>query len=290
VTIWITLPALLVTRMLSRAITRRRTVASTSIEEIRVLTAVGEEEGAFGSITAALIDGATRLRETKARDVMVPRSRVTFVSGSDSTKINLDRIRRSRHSRFPYSPSGELDEVAGVILTKELLFSLHESEDPDWENLLVPVLVVPESATLNHLLRLFQVEKRHMAVVVDEYGSTAGILTLEDVLEEIVGEIEDELDTEETHYLHRSDGSLLCRGSAETRKIFQQLGITGIETSSQTLSGFVTELHGCLPVAGTQIEAGGHRFLVTKANNRRVERVRITACNTAPSADEQPAQ
>ncbi len=278
VTIILMLPALLLTRMLSRAISKHANAASISLEEIRVLTAVGEKEGAFGSITASLIDGATRLRDTKARDVMVPRNRVTYVSGTDDTATNLDRIRRSGHSRFPFTPTGELDDCSGVILTKELLFTLREDTEPDWENLRIPVLVVPESALLNHLLRRFQVEKRHMAIVVDEYGSTVGLLTLEDVLEEIVGEIEDELDTVEMQYLQRSDGSLLCRGSAEARKVFQKLEIAeDIETSSQTLAGFVTELHGGLPVAGTHVDAAGYRFLVTKANNRRVERVRVTA-------------
>ncbi|MCR9243794.1 MAG: hemolysin family protein [bacterium] len=285
-------PALIMTRMLSRAIARSASAETTSIEEIRVLTAVGEKEGAFGSITASLIDGATRLRDTKARDVMVPRNRVSFVSGADSMEVNLERIRRSGHSRFPFTPTGEPDEVNGVILAKELLFSLRErdepdSAEPDWDALRIPVIVVPASALLNHLLRRFQLEKRHLAIVVDEYGSTVGILTLEDVLEEIVGEIEDELDTAETQFLRRADRSLLCRGSAEARKIFQELELTDLETQSQTLAGFVTELHGGLPVAGTHVDAGGYRFLVTKANNRRVERVRITpAPAEAESADD----
>ncbi|MFO1077871.1 MAG: hemolysin family protein [Planctomycetota bacterium] len=280
-------PALFVTRLLSRAFARRSGVASTSLDEIRVLTAIGEREGAFGSITAALIANATRLRDTKARDVMVPRSRVTYISGTDTTAENLDRVRRSGHSRFPYTPTGELDDSKGVILTKELLFSLREDAEPEWENLLIPALVVPDTALLNHLLRRFQVEKRHMAVVVDEYGSIVGILTLEDVLEEIVGEIEDELDTEETHFLQRADGSLLCRGGAEARMVFKKLGID-VETSSQTLAGFVTELYGSLPVAGTHVDAGGYRFLVTKANNRRVERVRIQRL-PHPEADDEKA-
>ncbi|MCA8975140.1 MAG: HlyC/CorC family transporter, partial [Planctomycetes bacterium] len=192
VTMIVLYPALLLTRVLSKLVAPKSPVATTSLEEIRVLTAVGEEQGAFGSITARIIENATRLRDSKARDVMVPRNRVSFVSGTDSARDNLDRIRRSGHSRFPYTPTGELDDTSGVILTKELLYSLYDHQEPKWENLLIPVLVVPESALLNHLLRRFQLEKRHMAIVVDEYGSTVGILTLEDVLEEIVGEIDDE--------------------------------------------------------------------------------------------------
>jgi len=269
-------PALLLTRLLSRLVSSKSPMATTSLDEIRVLTAVGEEEGSFGPITADLIENATRLRDTKARDVMVPRNCVIYVSGQDSPSENLARIRRSGHSRFPFTATGELDDTSGVILTKELLFSLYDREQPQWDNLLIPVLVVPESALLNHLLRRFQIERRHMAIVVDEYGSTVGILTLEDVLEEIVGEIEDELDTVETDYLTRADGSLLCRGGAESRKIFAKLGLSDVETSSQTLSGFVTELHGSLPAAGTHVDAAGHRFFVVKANNRRIERIRVT--------------
>ncbi|MBM4062277.1 MAG: HlyC/CorC family transporter [Planctomycetes bacterium] len=268
-------PVLFATRLLSRLIAKKPIVHTSSLEEIRVLATSGHSQGAFGAITAGLIQNATRLRETKARDVMVPRNRVAYLSGTASTVDNLDLIHRSGHSRFPYSPTGELDDVTGVILTKELLFSLRERAEPDWRELLVPVLVVPATATLNHVLRHFQAEKRHLAVVVDEYGSTLGLITLEDVLEEIVGEIEDELDDEETHVVGRADGSLLCRGSAEIRKVLLRLGIEDVAPASQTLSGFLVELLGDVPTAGAHADFRGYRLTVTKANNRRAERVRI---------------
>lgn len=275
-------PILRLTQYLSRAITKKPATLTTSLEEIRLLATAGHSQGAFGAITAGLIQNATRLRDTKARDVMVPRHRVAILSGAASTEANLKLIQRSGHSRFPFAPNGELDTVSGVILTKELLFALRERSEPDWEDLQVPMLIVPESATLNHVLRHFQREKRHMAIVVDEYGTAIGIITLEDVLEEIVGEIEDELDTEETHLLERADGSLLCRGSAEVRKVLARLGIEEVETSSQTLSGFLAEQTGDVPAAGTHIDFGGYRFLVTKANNRRVERVRVQPLGQDP--------
>ena len=140
----------------------------------------------------------------------------------------------------------------------------------------MPLLIVPETATLNHVLRRFQREKIHMAIVVDEYGSTQGLITLEDVLEEIVGEIEDELDTEETLTVERPDGSLLCRGIAEAAKVFAKLGIIDVETESKTLSGFLAERLGSVPAPGSHVDFHGHRFAVTKANNRRAERVLIT--------------
>jgi CBS domain containing-hemolysin-like protein len=280
-------PVLALTRLVSRLITRPQGhPGATSLDDIRVLATLGMSQGAFGPITAELIRNATQLRETKARDVMVGRDRIAWLSGNASTETNLRRVRDSGHSRFPFTPTGELDDVNGVILTKELLFSLRERVEPDWSSLLVPVLIVPETATLNHVLRRFQSEKRHLAIVVDEYGSTRGLITLEDVLEEIVGEIEDESDTDETHILERPDGSLLCRGTAETDKVFARLQLTGIETDSTTLSGFLAERLGSVPSPGAAVDVGGYQFQVTKANNRRAERVRISRLDTqATDAD-----
>jgi CBS domain containing-hemolysin-like protein len=278
---WMTValaPVLFVTRQLSRLFTPKRRAHGASLEDIRVLTALGMSQGAFGPITANLIHNATRLRETKARDVMVPRDRIAFLSGDVSTEENLRRLQRSGHSRLPFSRDGELDHVDGVIMAKELLLSLRERTEPNWRELMIPLLVVPETATLNHVLRRFQREKRHLAIVVDEYGSTRGIVTLEDVLEEIVGEIEDESDTEEASMVQRADGSLLCRGVAETAAVFAKIGEPLPTTSSKTLSGFLAEQLGHVPAAGSVLQFGAHEFLVTKANNRRAERVQITSC------------
>ncbi|MEY4675054.1 MAG: hypothetical protein RL148_2838 [Planctomycetota bacterium] len=268
-------PAIWVSKGLSRMVGARNHSSTVSLEEIRLLATAGQSQGAFGSLTAGIIANATRLRETRVREVMVPRHRVTHLSGAHTTQQNLDLVRRTGHSRFPFSPTEDLDGATGVVLTKELLFSLRDRVEPDWEDLLVPLLVMPETATLNNVLRAFQREQRHMAIVVDEYGSVLGIVTLEDVLEEIVGEIEDEMDAAETHVLRRPDGSFLCRGGAEVRKVFADLGIEDVETEAQTLSGFLVEQFGSLPVAGSELDFRGHRFTVTKATNKRAERVRV---------------
>ena len=277
-------PMLYVTRALARLFARADAGPSTSLEEIRVLTTVGMSQGAFGSITGELIQNATRLRELTAHDVMVPRDRIAFLSGNQTVEANLKRLRRTGHSRFPYTPTGELDDSKGVILTKELLFALREQTEPDWQTLLVPLLVVPETAALNHVLRRFQHGKRHLAIVVDEYGSTQGIITLEDVLEEIVGEIEDESDTAEPLVQERPDGSFVCAGMAEIDDVFERLGIDGVHSDSKTLSGFLAERLGSVPAAGMQVDVGRYRFEVVKANNRRAERVRVTQ-QPAESAD-----
>ncbi len=268
-------PVLAVTRLLSRLIGPRRAQHEHSLEEIRLLATAGHAQGAFGSMTADIIANATRLRDRRVKDVMVPRHRVAFVSGTQTAEQNLELVQRTGHSRFPWTPGGDLDGATGIVLTKELLFHLRTHETPQWDDLLVPLLVVPETAKLNYVLRSFQQQQRHMAIVVDEYGAVQGIVTLEDVLEEIVGEIQDELDADETQLVTRPDGSALCRGQAELRMVLARLGIAAVETTAQTVSGFVAEQLGDVPWAGAEFEHGGFRFTVTKANNRRAERVRI---------------
>jgi CBS domain containing-hemolysin-like protein len=272
VAVW---PLLLVTRALARMFARADGGPTVSLDEIRLMTTTGMSEGSFGRFTGELIHNASRLRDLTAKDVMVTRDRVTFLSGTSKTTDNLKRVMRTSHSRFPYTPDGELDNVKGVILAKDLMMTLLNNAEPKWESMLVELLIVPESASLNHVLRRFQMGKRHMAIVVDEYGSTQGIVTLEDVLEEIVGEIEDESDTDDTSVMERPDGSLVCRGVAEVADVFKRLEITGIETESKTLSGFLSERLSSVPAAGDLVDLAGYRFEVTKANNRRAERVRV---------------
>ncbi|MEC7583355.1 MAG: hemolysin family protein [Planctomycetota bacterium] len=270
-------PVIYLTRLLSKLFHRGEPGDQASLEEIRLLVAAGHSEGAFGAMTADIIANATRLRELRVHHVMVARNRVSYLSATRSVQENLDRIRRTGHSRFPFSPTGELDDTKGVILTKELLFHLRDNPEPDWDALLVPPFVVPESAQLNHVLREFQRQKRHMALVVDEYGAVQGVLTLEDVLEEIVGEIQDEQDDrDESHMIVRPDGSVVCRGIAEVRKVFAALKLPDAPTNSQTVSGFLTDQTGEVPTVGLDVHYRGHRFLVTKANSRHAERVRIT--------------
>jgi magnesium and cobalt exporter, CNNM family len=276
-------PVLRLTRLVSRLVGSGSALHEHSLEEIRLLATAGHAHGAFGSLTAEIIANATRLRDQRVRDVMVPRNRVACVAGNRTPDEILDLMRRTGHSRFPYTPTGELDGAQGVVLTKELLFHLRTQAEPDWDQLLVPLLIVPETAKLNYVLRGFQKEKRHMALVVDEYGAVQGIVTLEDVLEEIVGEIEDELDDDENPFVTRPDGSVLCRGQAEARKVFMRLGLRDVDTQSQTVSGFLTERLGDVPWASAEVDYRGYRFTVTKANNRRAERVRITPI-PAPTA------
>jgi putative hemolysin len=268
-------PLLLLTRMVARALRPGPAQPVTSLEEIRVLVALGRTEGVVGTRAADMIEGVATLRELSAWDVMVPRARVVYLSGQRTLAENLDVVRRTGHSRFPYTKTGDVDKVEGVILVKDLMFTLHEAgEALDLAELATKPLVIPSSTTLDRLLRMFQVERRHLAVVVDEYGGTEGLVTLEDVLEEIVGEIEDESDRVDPLVTKRPDGSLLCRGWAEARRVLEELGVDE-EVEAVTVGGLVAELVGRVPRVGDHIDWRGLRFVVTQASPRRAERIEI---------------
>jgi CBS domain containing-hemolysin-like protein len=291
--ILVLMPLLYVTRKFSGLLRSGQRRPVTSVEEIRLLAALGRTEGALAARTADLIEGAASLKELTAYDVMVPRNGVGFLSGSRDLDRNLALIKRTGHSRFPYTPDGNLDHVSGIILTKDLLFQLRERPDqPDYESLRGPLIVVPSSAPLERLLRTFQQERRHLAIVVDEYGGTQGIVTLEDVLEEIVGEIEDESDRVNPFITRRPDGTVVCRGWAETRKVFELIGVDE-EAEMVSIGGFVADLIGRVPAVGDHIEWHEHEFTVVQASPRRAERVevrRLSSGSRPPAAVRKPSR
>ena len=273
-------PFLFITEFVSRLLKHDVETPVTSLEEIRLLATMGRDEGALHAPTVDVIEGAVSLAELTAYDVMVPRNGVVFLSPERDLDDNLAVLRRSGHSRLPFVPGNDLDQVQGIVLAKDLLFNLSQSPNSvDWKGLVQPALMVPTAMPLDRLLRTFQHERRHMAVVVDEYGGVQGIVTLEDVLEELVGEIEDESDRVGSHIVRRPDGSLVCRGIAETRKVFSVLGLDDEDTSdvdSIALSGFVADRLGRIPRIGDSLEWCGFRFEVLHASARRAERISIS--------------
>lgn len=279
-------PLLWLTSLFARLLRGEHANPVTSVEEIKLLVALGRSEGAVAGRVADMIEGATALRELTAYDVMVPRARVVYLSGARDLEENLQVVRESGHSRFPYTVDGNADRFEGVVLVKDLMFKLRESpEDPDWKTLASPLLVIPASAQLERVLRTFQEERRHLGLVVDEYGGTQGIITLEDVLEEIVGEIEDETDRVDQSIIRRADGKLVCRGMAETRKLFEILNIDE-DSEMVTIAGFMAHLVGRVPRIGDRVEWHGWRFTVTRATARRAERLEI---EQVPPGDDKPS-
>lgn len=270
-------PIIAVTRWVARRFKSDHVSPVTSAEEIRLLASLGKSEGVVGHRLASMIEGATTLRNLTAYDVMVPRGRIAILSGRRTLEENLKVVRETGHSRFPFSPTGELDAVEGVVLAKDLLFQLRDShDDPQWQSLAAPAVVVADKMPLDQLLRTFQDQRRHLAIVVDEYGGTGGIVTLEDVLEEIVGEIEDESDRLDAHIIRRPNGSLSCRGWAEIRKVCELLRIDeDDDLEVVTVGGLLAEKLERVPRVGDSIDWQGYRFEVVLASPRRAERVDI---------------
>ncbi len=252
----------------------------TSLEEIRLLAALGRTEGAVAKRTADMIEGAARLRELTAYDVMVPRTVVTFLSAESSLEENLRVVRTSGYSRFPYSKEGSIDRVEGIVLARDLIFSAYDARGQSLrtptpvESLVRTVPFVPAAMPLEELLKLFQEQRSHMVIVVDEFGGTEGIVTLEDVLEEIVGEIEDESDRVHPFIVRRADGSLSCRALAEMRKVFEVLDID-VDAESVSLGGFMAEKLGRIPEVGDEVCVAGYCFRVLHSSARRAEQVSI---------------
>ena len=271
-------PLVLLSAGISRSLRGGKNVPVTSVEEIRLLAALGRTEGVVGAQTEGIIAGASELRKLSASDVMLPRKQVVYLSATSSRQQVLNTLKHSPYSRFPFSTTDQLDQVSGVVMAKELLFQLQEnsSETIDWSCLVNEPIVVPESATLDSLLRTFKEARRHLAIVTDEYGDVQGIVTLEDVLEEIVGDIVDETDRPVEDLWSQDDGSLHALGTIELRKLCRQLEIKlPPDTEVSTLGGLVMELFGRIPVQGDTVEWNYCRFEVLSASRWSAELISI---------------
>jgi len=271
-------PFVLISGYISRSLRRGNDNAVTSIEEIRLLAALGRTEGVVGAQTAGIIIGASGLPMLSAADVMLPRQQVVHLSATSSRRQVLKILKQSGHSRFPLSMTDRLDEVSGVVLAKDLLLELQENSDEtiDWSRLVLEPVVVPETAPLDSLLRTFKEARRHLAIVVDEYGDVQGIVTFEDVLEELVGDIFDESDRSIQDVWRQDDGSLHALATIELRNLCQQLGIElPPETKASRLGGLVTELLGRIPVRGDTMEWNDCRIEVLSTSKWSAEMVSI---------------
>ena len=274
---WLTVllrPLVALSERISRSLRANTDVPVTSPEEIRLMALLGRSEGVVGTRTAGMIVGATHLSHLRAHDVMLPREEVGILTGKMKRDDALAMARETGHSRFPYSPTGEIDDVTGVILVKELLDWLlsHHGDVVDWESLCRDALRVPESLPLPRLLRTFQDSQRHLAIVIDEYGGVRGIVTLEDVLEEIVGEIYDESDRRANDIVERKDGTLHVHATVDLRKLSAKLGILWEpEGDVSTVGGLVMETLERIPSVGDAIDWHGYRITVLRADRQRTK-------------------
>jgi len=277
---WLTVilgPLVTVASKISKGIRGSNKVQGTSVEEIRLMTAIGRQEGVVGARTANIIDGATRLHQLRVADVLVPRQQVVALSKDQSPDEILNTIRHSGHSRFPVTPTGQLDDVSSVVMAKELMLALLLDPDViDWARLIREPLIIPETKQLNSLLQAFRTERQHMAIVVDEYGGTQGIVTLEDVLEELVGEIIDESDRPIEDLWPQEDGAVHALSTVELLKLTRYLGIPWQpEVDIHSLGGLLSSQLQRIPRKGDEITWNGYRIEVLSSTETRAEVVRL---------------
>lgn len=280
-------PLVWIASKLSRALRGNREADITSIEEIRLLTAIGRNEGVVGVRAAGIIDSATRLHQLDAADILLPRSKIVMLSAQQSRDEVLEIMRQSGHSRFPFSPTGRADDISGVVLAKELLFAMqNHPELIPWKDVVRETLFVPETIQLNVLLQSFRNARKHIAVAVDEYGGTQGIVTLEDVLEELVGEIIDESDKLVQEISLQPDGSYRALATVEMRRLVSELGIQGdIDEDVVTLTGLLAGKLERVPASGDVVEWNGYQFEVLSALDTRADVVRVVRVQTPATKD-----
>lgn len=226
----------------------------------------------------AIVEGAIQVADLQVRDIMVPRSQVMSIRADQSPKEFLPAIISAAHSRYPVV-GDSLDEVIGVLLAKDLLpLILQDEQQPfDIKDLLRPANFVPESKRLNVLLREFRANHSHMAIVIDEYGGVAGLVTIEDVLEQIVGDIEDEHDIEEDSYIRPlPSGDFLVKALTPIDSFNEFFGSEFPDEEFDTVAGLVMSTFGHLPKRNEITEIGGFRFRVLNADSRRVHMLRLT--------------
>jgi CBS domain containing-hemolysin-like protein len=271
-------PLVKLSESISRSLRGDVEVPVTTSEEIRLLALLGRKKGDVGVDTAGLVVGATQLRHMQAHDVMLPREDVCFLSADMSRIEAMETIRKSGHSRFPFSASNDLNDVSGVVLAKDLLYWLlcNEDETIDWPSLTKEALVIPPTVPLLQLLRSYQDNRKHLAVIIDEYGTVEGIVTMEDVLEEIVGDIFDESDAPIRDLHELSDGSMVVRSRIDLRKLSNALKIAwDPDIEATTAGGLVTNELERIPRVGDTVLWQGHRIEVLRADERRATLLRI---------------
>ena len=248
------------------------TPASPSERRIELLETLREshKEGLIDADALAMIEGVFQVGELAARDILVPRSQIDWIDINESIEDTIAEVIKAAHSRFPVYEDNR-DNVIGILLAKDLLRHSQESDFQlrDW---LRPAVFIPESKRLSVLLRDFREHRNHIDIVVDEYGGVAGLVTIEDVLEQIVGDIEDEHDTDdiEDNIIKVSESKFRIRGITELEQVNDALGTSFQDDDNDTLAGFILKNIGRVPHKGESIKIHNIIFEIQRADARQV--------------------
>jgi magnesium and cobalt transporter len=235
----------------------------------------------------SMIEGVLSVSESTVRDIMIPRAQMDCVSIDDEPPDFLPIILETKHSRFPVIGESK-DEVIGILLAKELLNYYAKPEDFVLRDTLRPAVFIPESKRLNVLLREFRANRNHIAIVVDEYGGVSGLVTIEDVLEQIVGDIEDEYDFDESidNVIPEANGRFRVKAQTEIADFNAHFGTKFENEEFHTVGGLVLKAFGRLPKRGEATTLQGLRFRVLRADSRRLHTLQVERVTPPPAGEE----
>ena len=277
--VWVLTPVVYVVSSLSRMLTsffrgEDAEGLSVSEDEIRAIIEVGEESGVVAAEQRRMLHGIFDLSETRVRDLMIPRTEMVGIEVSANFQEVLEIVQRERHSRFPVY-SGSLDSIVGVVHSKEVLDFIGRTDQFALADIGRKPYFVPESKRVAVLLQSFRQRREHLAIVVDEYGGVEGIVTLEDVIEEIVGEIHDEYDIEEVDFRQLGPGRFLVDAAVSLRTVNRRFKLDLPEEHVTTLAGYLLQIMGRIPQEGESFEESGVLFRVRRMDDRRIEEVEM---------------
>jgi magnesium and cobalt transporter len=239
-------------------------------EQLIELLHTSYEKNLLDADALSMIEGVLQVSEMQVRDIMIPRSQMDVIDITDPPEKFIPFVIETAHSRFPVIGENK-DDVLGILLAKDLL-RFYTGEDFDVRDMLRPAVFIPESKRLNVLLKEFRGNRNHIAVVVDEYGGVAGMVTIEDVLEQIVGDIEDEYDFDENedNILRDSHGRYRIKALTEIADCNEALGTEFSDEEFSTIGGLVVNKFGRMPKRNEQVVLGGFKFTILRADSRRV--------------------
>lgn len=244
--------------------------------DLEGVLSLAEEQEIIDEDARKIMEGALFVSDMQVRDIMIPRAQMVVIDSDKGLSEVLAQIVTAGHSRYPVIGDG-IDDVIGILLAKDLLPLIqHEGEAPPIRELMRPFTAVPESKRLNVLLREFRQNRNHMAIVIDEYGGIAGLITIEDVLEEIVGEIEDETDIEEEQHIRKGDDNHYLVDALTPIEDFNEYFDTLFSDEEfDTIGGLVINAFGQLPSANQSIRLDSYEFTVVDADERRLNRLAV---------------
>lgn len=260
-------------RMFFRRLARIEAPADVE-KEIQQLIDEGEERGLISEDEGEMIQGIFSFRDTIAREIMVPRTEVVCARAEEVNLTDIiSLIVQSGHSRIPiYQES--VDNIVGILHAKDLL-SYWGSESADICDKMREPYFIPETKKISEVLKDLRDKKSHMAIVIDEYGGTAGILTLEDIIEEIIGEVMDEYDAEEKLISDNEDGSITVNARLDVEELEDHLKVEFPEGKFESVGGFIISLLGRVPEVGEQVEYKNIEMVIEAANSRKIEKILI---------------